>query len=739
MKRKSFWQIILLNIIAISSLALVGCQDEDEIQVFNNQVTDGEEFSYSYTMTLLPEEGEATRATSYDWKDGDVLYLVFHTSDDKSIFGRATYNATSDKWDIKTNSAIKDSQNNCGIFYFDNCPSDSIKSQEDHWIARTNQYSLVYFSTYRNYYKVDENLIVHTNLQIYCDRIRFQGKPGTKISFKSEYAEQQYSWHQEFYMNWNNFYCHASDKYFEDLTVQQDGYTPYVNIIYHNTNDTTAILTIQIDNENIYARRSTQSRSKTFLLPDTQSDNGWGIMQTVDDITYLFDSRKKTAVPYRYLNETATEVNIPSSVYHKRIDYQITELGERLFENHQYITKVTIPEGVSTIGNFCFASCPSLTAVALPGTIKRIGSESFRGCHNLTNINLPEGLVSIGWYSFGHTKIKSIQFPSTVSIIGGAAFWYAEVEEVSFSKGLYQIGSQAFYGSRIKRLELPEGTRRLEGECFKNCQFLESVSIPTSISYIGNNLFAECPNLSSIEIKSPQLPQAEAEAFQDNYSNVTLYVPSSAIDKYKAVDPWKNFSNIRAIAGTESDKISVGNTIDLGLPSGTLWADRNVGASYIESRGDFFAWGETTAKSIFGDDYYKFYNSATGKYTKYVTDAQCGNVDNLNELQSEDDAAVANWGNGWRTPTREEARELINNCTWSFTTYHGVYGYLVTGPNGNSIFMPECGLDPNHYAHYLTTSGENTSIEYLDFYEQNHYMAGTRRCYEALVRPVKSK
>ncbi|MBR5686227.1 MAG: hypothetical protein IKX18_08765 [Muribaculaceae bacterium] len=132
--------------------------------------------------------------------------------------------------------------------------------------------------------------------------------------------------------------------------------------------------------------------------------------------------------------------------------------------------------------------------------------------------------------------------------------------------------------------------------------------------------------------------------------------------------------------------------VDLGLPSGTLWATCNMGADTPEGYGGHFAWGETEAKDVFDNNYKWLFE---GKYTKYCTDSDQGYngfTDGKTELDPEDDAAYINWGTSWRIPTEEQQKELMNNCYWEMTTINGVNGRLGTGPNGNSIFLPAAGL-----------------------------------------------
>ena len=133
--------------------------------------------------------------------------------------------------------------------------------------------------------------------------------------------------------------------------------------------------------------------------------------------------------------------------------------------------------------------------------------------------------------------------------------------------------------------------------------------------------------------------------------------------------------------------------VDLGLPRGTKWATCNVGATSPEGYGDYFAWGETSPKSNYTWETYKFRTSGDSyenvKFNKYNTSSNHGTIDNKTTLEISDDAARANWGGTWRMPTRAEQDELRDNCTWTWTTQNGVNGYKVTSKtNGNSIFLP---------------------------------------------------
>ena len=136
--------------------------------------------------------------------------------------------------------------------------------------------------------------------------------------------------------------------------------------------------------------------------------------------------------------------------------------------------------------------------------------------------------------------------------------------------------------------------------------------------------------------------------------------------------------------------------VDLGLPSGTLWATCNVGANSPEEFGDYFAWGETKPKNK--NEYtwsnYKWCNGSENTLTKYCINSEYGVVDDKMILDPEDDAATVNWGSNWRMPTGEQIKELFNTSytTAEYTTMNDMPILKVTSKkNGNVLILPPAG------------------------------------------------
>lgn len=155
--------------------------------------------------------------------------------------------------------------------------------------------------------------------------------------------------------------------------------------------------------------------------------------------------------------------------------------------------------------------------------------------------------------------------------------------------------------------------------------------------------------------------------------------------------------------------------VDLGLPSGTLWATTNLGATTPDEVGMYLAWGETQEKNEYSWATYKWCDGTQNKMTKYVIDATYGTVDDKKFLDKEDDASAN--GDNIGCPTVEELAELMNSayCTWTLETINSRKGARVTGKNGNSIFIPAGGfktgtrLSSNNSAGCLWSNGLTTT------------------------------
>ena len=186
---------------------------------------------------------------------------------------------------------------------------------------------------------------------------------------------------------------------------------------------------------------------------------------------------------------------------------------------------------------------------------------------------------------------------------------------------------------------------------------------------------------------------------------------------------------------TQIFSVSIDNRwVDLGLPSGILWAKYNVGASSPEEYGDYYAWGETETKSSYGMSNYNLYDL------------------NIDISNTNYDVATQKWGNGARIPSLENFKELLSNCSWYDSSYNGIRGYYAKGSNGNKIFFPFSGYKMNsltihrNYAGCFWSSTPSGDLAYIlecfseeGLDDKDYIYCYVDKDYGMTVRPVKDK
>ena len=221
-------------------------------------------------------------------------------------------------------------------------------------------------------------------------------------------------------------------------------------------------------------------------------------------------------------------------------------------------------------------------------------------------------------------------------------------------------------------------------------------------------------------------------------ANTTYYYRAYAVDagRYK-------YGDIRSFRTKKTEAIAV--DVDLGLS--VKWASCNVGADAPEDYGGYYAWGETEEKSNYSWDTYKYWSDRDGDGN--IEESEITNI-GPNISGTSYDVAHVKWGGSWRMPTSSEIKELCNKCSWEWTSINGVGGQKVTGPNGNSIFLPAAGFrsyttdgyrgSDGYYWSGTLTEDDSDSAYCLNFDSGGNYghivwiLGGGR--YGLTVRPV---
>ena len=199
--------------------------------------------------------------------------------------------------------------------------------------------------------------------------------------------------------------------------------------------------------------------------------------------------------------------------------------------------------------------------------------------------------------------------------------------------------------------------------------------------------------LAAIENAIKAMPNYDAaiNGIKDEIANLVKAVEDG--NKSEADALAEIAKKIEALKAAGGSTTVVKDCVDLGLPSGLMWRKYNVGANSEYEKGNYYAWGETVTKQKYDITTYKWVEIIGEKtdYTKY------NETDKLTLLQPEDDAATANLGNNYRTPTVKEWEELLAECTWEVATTTNknnktvIDYWKVVGPNGNFIILPSAG------------------------------------------------
>ena len=269
---------------------------------------------------------------------------------------------------------------------------------------------------------------------------------------------------------------------------------------------------------------------------------------------------------------------------------------------------------------------------------------------------------------------------------------------------------------------------------------------------MSGNVWEWCQDWDGSYSNDPQTNPGGPEAGRTRINRGGCYVGEAAdcrVSSRSGYDPAYSlgFLGLRLALGPDNSTTPDEHEyVDLGLPSGTLWATMNVGASSPEGCGDYFSWGETETKERYIWSSYGWSDGTYNTMRKYCTDSSYGTIDNKTELEPEDDAAYMNWGARWQMPSYDQLQELCNMCSWQTTYVNGMYGYIVTGPNGNTLFLPTSGSAANGvgniglYGYYwsrtLVSDGPYTAYG-LRIGQDNVAIENTSRCSGLSVRAVR--
>ena len=315
--------------------------------------------------------------------------------------------------------------------------------------------------------------------------------------------------------------------------------------------------------------------------------------EEIDGINYELDSNENTACVIK--GNYSGDIKIPSEIIFDGLTYKVTKIGyeafckctdltsielpsslitidKRAFYDCGSLTSLEVSKGVKTIEEFAFSWCTGLLVVTIPESVYFIHETAFQNCLNLRDINID--CPYLGSCFKDLIDIKNLKFGPHVEEIGEMAFMNCfGVSNIDFGTNVKKIGKMAFFRCEgVSSLTLPNSISTIEVSAFAMCKKLESVELPENIKLLkdyvfqGTNLkhliipptvttiyqyaFKDCNNLEDVT----SLPETPPLMYDNSFGSydITLYVPETSIDQYKATPPWNLFKEIIAIEGGTS-------------------------------------------------------------------------------------------------------------------------------------------------------------------------------------------
>ena len=272
------------------------------------------------------------------------------------------------------------------------------------------------------------------------------------------------------------------------------------------------------------------------------------------------------------------------------IGNSVTSIGNYAFEGCNSLTSVTIGNSVTSIGNYAFEYCSSLTSVTIPNSVNSIGNYAFRFCYSLTSVIIGNSVTSIGNMAFSYCNLTNVTIPYSVASIGEEAFagcnkmtsiiWNAknnsspsQIDKTPFydirtkiksfvlGSVVESIPAYLCYGmEQLTSLSIPNSVTSIGESAFAGCTMVQHLTIGEGVTTIDASAFANCPYLIEVKAKMKLPPVIEASVFTGcgDLSGITCYVPEGSLAYYQKLDVWKEF-NLAEKDFSEEDAIETTN------------------------------------------------------------------------------------------------------------------------------------------------------------------------------------
>ena len=244
---------------------------------------------------------------------------------------------------------------------------------------------------------------------------------------------------------------------------------------------------------------------------------------------------------------------------------KVTVIGDMLFANCTSLRQVVIPEGLTLIDNSAFNSCYSLESLIIPNSVTRIEDWAFAGCKGLTYVEMSRGLTYVGNGAFGDcSALNTVIIPdlSSWSMINFGdnnsnpltttktlKINNEEIRDLVIPDDVTYIGDNAFRGcTNITSVTMGENVTKIGTSAFYGCKNCASITIGENVTSIGSWAFYGCSAMTSLTSLPRKVPSTTSNSFDSAIKDqAILYVPSSAFKAYSSKTPWSDFYDIVAL------------------------------------------------------------------------------------------------------------------------------------------------------------------------------------------------
>lgn len=424
---------------------------------------------------------------------------------------------------------------------------------------------------------------------------------------------------------------YLNDKLITDLTVPSDIVEIKKYTFYNYSNLTDITLHNGVTSIGEYAFAYCGNISKLRLSENLVSIGNNAFYECSGTLVLA-----NTMIEADYTSESSWHSIFNSNFTHISIDKSVVRIGNNALSGFSSLVEIEIPESVTSIGDYALANCNSLTNLKIPNSVISIGEGAFNSCDGLLEVTMGNSVSSIGEDAFSECNNLTGVYASNLSSWCKINFNNYKANPLYFAKKLY-VGDKLAEGDMI----INNGLTSIGAYSFYDYDLLTSITIPNSVTSIGNSAFDGCSELKIVYCQSSIPPTLGGNVFQYNASERVIYVPNGTIESYHSATNWKDYKAYIMYEGEQP--LKVGDVVTKGGATGVV-----------------FSISQSTVKLV-----------------------------STTETNNKRSSAVSwcnNYGTGWRMPTYSELSSIYYNkakLNTNLSTKLGT-GYYWTSENHSS-------------------------------------------------------